>query len=258
MKFQYYLQEPQFRVGNIDVQTVERPKGYRYSIKNGRKKHGFIYTESGKMVDVFTDGISESLSSDAGELVFIPKGCVYTSIYLEENTKIRIIQFDIISGELPEYLSAPAKIELPQVIDLLDDFFRPIRSRTEYHPFYYLSCLYELLWRLEDNYAGMPKKYKKLQPALAEISEHWDENKPVSYYAELCNMSEANLRRLFREYVGMSPIDFRNDIRLTNAQKKLQSGEYNVSEAAYESGFSNLSFFIRLYKHKFGYTPKKE
>ena len=52
--------------------------------------------------------------------------------------------------------------------------------------------------------------------------------------------------------------DYRNDIRLTHARSKLQSGEYNVSEAAFDSGFSNLSFFIRLYKKKYGHTPKNE
>ena len=56
----------------------------------------------------------------------------------------------------------------------------------------------------------------------------------------------------------MSPIAYRNDVRLNHARLNLQSGEYNVSEAAEASGFSNLSFFIRLYKAKYGYTPKKE
>ena len=71
-------------------------------------------------------------------------------------------------------------------------------------------------------------------------------------------MSEVNFRRLFKEYTGMSPIDYRNDLRLKNAKNMLQSGEYNVTEAATASGFSNLSFFIRLYKKKYGHTPKKE
>jgi len=71
-------------------------------------------------------------------------------------------------------------------------------------------------------------------------------------------MSEVNFRRLFREYTGMSPIDYRNDLRLKNARAMLASGEYNVTEAAEASGFSNLPFFIRLYKKKFGHTPKKE
>ena len=56
----------------------------------------------------------------------------------------------------------------------------------------------------------------------------------------------------------MSPIEYRNDIRLTNAKNKLQSGEYNVSEVSESVGFSNLSFFSKLYKRKYGYTPKDE
>ena len=71
-------------------------------------------------------------------------------------------------------------------------------------------------------------------------------------------MSEVNFRRTFGEYLGISPVDYRNDLRLTEAQKKLTSGEYNVTEAANSVGFSNLSFFIRLYKKKFGHTPKSE
>ena len=71
-------------------------------------------------------------------------------------------------------------------------------------------------------------------------------------------MSEVGFRRLFHQYTGLSPIEYRNDLRLENARIKLQSGEFNVSEVAEASGFSNLSFFIRLYKKKFGYTPKKE
>ena len=51
MKFQYNLQDPNFRVGNIDVQVVSRPKNYKHSFRNGREKHGFIYIVSGKMLD---------------------------------------------------------------------------------------------------------------------------------------------------------------------------------------------------------------
>ena len=258
MKFQYSLQEPNFRIGNIDIQNVSRPKNYKHTFRYGRDKHGIIYVISGKMKDVFQSKNIEDMYTNAGELIFVPQKTVYTGIYLEENTEIKIVQFDLVSGELPEYLSTPKKIELPNVGELIESFFKPTKNRTVSHSFYYLSCLYKLLWQIDESYSRIPTKYKKLQAALSEISEHWKNNQPVSHYAELCNMSEVNFRRLFREYTGMSPIEYRNDIRLTNARNKLQSGEYNVSEAAELCGFSNLSFFIRLYKKKYGYTPKKE
>lgn len=258
MKYRYVLQEPNFRVGNIDIQNVSRPKDYRHTFRNGRGKHGFIYVVSGRMREIFQSGDISDMYVNTGETVFIPKNTVYTGIYLEENTEIKIVQFDLVSGELPEYLSAPVKIELPKAGELLEAFFKPVENRTPNHPFYYLSCLYELLWQIDESESGIPAKYKKLQSALSEITEYWSKNEPVAYYAELCNMSEVNFRRLFKEYTGLSPIDYRNDLRLTAARSKLQSGEYNVSEAAALCGFSNLSFFIRLYKNKYGYTPKKE
>ena len=63
---------------------------------------------------------------------------------------------------------------------------------------------------------------------------------------------------IIAKYTGCSPIEYRNDLRLAGARGKLRSGEYNVSEAAELCGFTNLSFFIRLYKKKYGHTPKKE
>ena len=232
MKFQYYFQEPDLIVKNIDIQTVSRPKSYRHSFRNGRTKHGFIYIVSGAMEDVFSTEGKKSLICRAGELIFIPKGSIYTGIYLEENTKIKIIQFDLESGVLPEYMNTPVKIQLPNAGELIEAFFQPVERHLFHHPFYYFSCLYRLLWEIDKNDTSLPKKYKRLQAALSEMVTYFDQNKAISYYAALCDMSEVNFRRLFREYIGMSPIDYRNELRLNNARALLKSGEYNVSEAA--------------------------
>ena len=86
MKYSYSSQRPPFVVANIDIQTVSRPLGYRHSFRNGRSKHGFIYTVSGKMCNLFADVKKNEIFVSAGELVFIPAGTVYTGMYAEENT----------------------------------------------------------------------------------------------------------------------------------------------------------------------------
>lgn len=228
------------------------------AIKYGRINHGFVYTVSGRIRYSLASNAQNDICAEEGELVFIPKSCIYTGTYLEDNTEIKIIQFDIASGELPVYLTAAQKITLPNTAQLINDFFNPMENHTYVHPFYFLSCLYALLWQIDKINSKPPTKYKRLKAAIAQINEGWESNTPVSEYAAACNMSEVNFRRLFREYTGMSPIEYRNDIRLKNARALLQSGEFNVAETAYECGFSNISFFIRQYKKKFGYTPKKE
>lgn len=258
MKYQYYSQHPAFTPCDMDIQTVSRQKNYTHSFKEGRNKHGFLCTVK-KSIRYDVQGDEKiSITANEGELVFIPKGCIYTCTYLDDETKVKIIQFDICDGELPDYLQLPIKIDLPDIAEQIRPFFTRIENNLPTHPFYYLSCIYTLLWHIDECYSGIPGKYGKLHPALDELSRSCEKNKPISYYANLCDMSEVNFRRLFKEYTDKSPIEYRNDIRLSKAQNMLKSKEFNVAETAELCGFSNLSFFIRLYKKRYGYTPKKE
>ena len=125
MKFQYCLQDPKFRVGSIDIQSISRPQNYKHSFKTGREHHGFIYIVSGSMLDTFQNCEVKELKAVRGDLIFIPKGSIYAGTYTEENTRIKIIQFELISGELPEYLTSPIKIDLPEARDLIEPFFDP-------------------------------------------------------------------------------------------------------------------------------------
>lgn len=257
MKYQFLWQEPSFTVGNIDIQSVSRPKDYTHSFRNGRAKHGFIYIVKGRMCDRLHTEDRRTIYADAGDLVFMPKGSVYSGTYLEEGTEIRIVQFDILRGALPTYLSAPQKLPLKNAGELIDAFFVPSGASVGGRGFYFLACLYTLLFRIGEG-EDVPAEYRRLRPALCAFADGWREDMPVSHYAELCHMSEVNFRRLFRECTGMPPVEYRNDLRLAHARAMLRSGEYNVSETAALCGFSNLSFFTRLYKKKYGHTPKCE
>lgn len=258
MKYEYELLNPDFRVDNIGITNVSRDKNYKHSYRAGRPKNGFVYTVKGKIHNVFYGENVATIDTEAGDLVFIPKGCSYVTTYLEDDTELKIVQFDLLSGSFPSYLQGPTKIDLLGAGEIMDDFFKPLKNPASNHPLYYLSKLYELLWQITKQQSGTSTKYKKLRPALQYISEHYAVNQPISFYAELCDMSEVNFRRVFKDYVGTSPTEYRNDVRLDHAKTMIGSGEYNVSEAAQLCGFSNLSFFIRLYKKKYGHTPKKE
>lgn len=253
MRFFSRQAQQNFSVAYIDILNVSWLKNRKYSCRNGRKNYGFIYVTHGSMRYDFLGEIPETLCINAGTLLYIPKNCAYSVIYLEDNTAHKNIQFDLISGSLPEYLSAPKVIPIANAKDIVEAFFR----QQDSHLFYRLSCLYQLLWHVENCCSGLPVKYKRIFPALTAMSECRAFSAPISYYAELCEMSEVNFRRIFKEYTGKTPVEYRNDLRLEDAKSRIESGEYNVSEAAEASGFVNLSFFSRLYKKKYGHTPKQ-
>lgn len=253
MRFFNRQHQPDFSVAYIDILNMSGHKNHQYSCRNGRKNYGFIYVLRGSMRCDFLENEQEQLRVDAGMLLYIPKGCAYSVTYLEENTEHKTIQFDLLTGVLPGYLSKPQILSLPNTKGILETFFQ----HQDTHLFYRLSCLYHLLWQVETHCFGLPVKYKRLLPALKALSERSTQLEPVPYYAALCGMSVANFRRQFKEYTGKTPVEYRNDQRLEDAKSRIESGECNVSEAAEAAGFTNLSFFSRLYKKKYGHTPKQ-
>lgn len=114
--------------------------------------------------------------------------------------------------------------------------------------------IYELLALLQQD-APLPQKYKRLLPAVEALRQDPTREDPVSSYAAMCHMSVPGFRRSFKEYTGLSPVEFRNELRLMNARKLIEQQEYSVEAAARLSGFSNLSFFYRLFKRKYGTNP---
>ena len=246
MRRYFSPEKPPFAADRIVSLTAVRDRGFRQNQTAGRSQHTFLLTVSGRMRYELSD---TAIEADAGELVFLPRGCVHASLYLADATEVRIVQFDAV-GALPDYLCAPAKIPLADAAGRLAPFFEEGGT----HPFHCMAALYDLLWQTE-RLRGMPGQHARLAPALRRMHADCAENCQASEYAAMCGMSESGFRRLFTECTGESPIAYRNRLRLEAARTLLENGDYNVSESARAVGFENLSFFIRLYKRRFGHTP---
>lgn len=63
--------------------------------------------------------------------------------------------------------------------------------------------------------------------------------------------------RLFRKVTGRSIMEYVNYLRCSYAQQLLKDGEYNISEAATLSGFSDVSYFTRVFKQQMGRLPSE-
>ena len=87
------------------------------------------------------------------------------------------------------------------------------------------------------------------------IAENYMDNITLSGLAELVNLSETGLSRLFRSVTGMSCIDYVIEYRMTKAMGMLRSTNKPIIEIAYETGFNNISYFNRTFKKHCGQTP---
>ena len=75
--------------------------------------------------------------------------------------------------------------------------------------------------------------------------------------AGICFFSEYYFMRFFKKYMGMSCVQYIKNVRLERAADQFENGETNTLEVALACGFSNLSYFHREFKKKYGMTPKR-
>lgn len=77
----------------------------------------------------------------------------------------------------------------------------------------------------------------------------------VNKFAREVGVSNAQLYRKLYSLTGLSPNDFIRNIRLERAAQLLSRHTGNISEVAYQVGFSNLSYFSKCFRGKFGVIP---
>ncbi|MGQ7871228.1 helix-turn-helix domain-containing protein [Sunxiuqinia sp. sy24] len=82
-----------------------------------------------------------------------------------------------------------------------------------------------------------------------------DEHFGVSELAKAMGMSRSNLYLKVHSITHKSVSCFIREIRLRKALKYLKNGELNVSETAYEVGFSSPNYFIKCFHDYYGFSP---
>jgi AraC-like DNA-binding protein len=75
--------------------------------------------------------------------------------------------------------------------------------------------------------------------------------------SEVANMSKEAFCRFFKERTGKTFTEFLNELRIHKACHLLQETDISISQAAYQAGFQNLSYFNRAFKKFRGETPKE-
>ncbi|WP_051663976.1 helix-turn-helix transcriptional regulator [Dyadobacter crusticola] len=74
---------------------------------------------------------------------------------------------------------------------------------------------------------------------------------------KLSGMNIIKLRKVFTQVFGKGMYPYYQYLRMQEAARLLREEHLSVSEAGYQLGFSNLSYFGRLFERHFGSKPKK-
>lgn len=91
--------------------------------------------------------------------------------------------------------------------------------------------------------------------ALEFVGDRYYEKISVSNMAEACHISETHLRRLFDQYMHVSPLAYVNLVRVEAAHKLLSTTNESIRNIAIQCGFPTLSTFNRNFLEAMGVTP---
>lgn len=74
-------------------------------------------------------------------------------------------------------------------------------------------------------------------------------------FAALTGKAHPHVSRSMRKYLGQTPSDFVNDLRMTHAARALITDSEAISSIAQECGIPNMSHFHKLFREAHGMTP---
>ncbi len=101
----------------------------------------------------------------------------------------------------------------------------------------------------------------KLSPMLSGIVQHIKENIAnkieLKTIAQKVGLSTSTLYRLFKTELGISPVEFVILEKIKLAKRYLADKNVYIKNVSYEAGFEDSNYFIRVFKHYEGITPKQ-
>lgn len=68
-------------------------------------------------------------------------------------------------------------------------------------------------------------------------------------------MNRSTFFKSFKEQFGVTPVDYINRERLRMAKKLLANTNDNITQISWQTGFSDVNYFVRLFKKTEGLTP---
>jgi AraC-like DNA-binding protein len=165
--------------------------------------------------------------------------------------------------ELPKSvaLSPAAQRDVQHVYDQLIEQFLAKRVGWEVACGGYVQVLLGLLQR--EAYDTKPTGTKpnpaldrRLGLALAFMESHLEGHPSVAEIAKAAHLSEDYFRRLFRQRLGLPPIQYLNRLRVSAARRLIaREPGMTVSEVGHQVGFDDVRYFARTFRQVYNMTP---
>ncbi len=212
-----------------------------------------------------TDKQGNILEIKRNQMAFMSKGIEYTVEFFDTNESCEdtvVVHFqmtdtsgnDICPAEIPVICIKNVDIEFSGLIDLMaEEFKNNITCIPEMK-----AVIYKMLTAIcqKQKQRSTKAQFTSIREGIKLMEQNSDMR--ISEIAKLCGVSECYFRRLFKEYSGESPMDFRQRHRIDKAKQLLLSDEgLSIGEISEELNFSDIYHFSKTFKKFTNVSPNK-
>ncbi|GKV65457.1 MULTISPECIES: helix-turn-helix domain-containing protein [Sporosarcina] len=99
--------------------------------------------------------------------------------------------------------------------------------------------------------------HETVNGVIKYIHENVEKQLIVEEIAKLFNVSTSHLSRIFREYTGVTLVEFITIRKIEEVQYYLRFTDQKIAEIAERFHFCNQSYFTRVFKKYTGLTPRR-
>ena len=226
-----------------------------------RADNGILYVACDSMTVRYPDGGTDVFT--AGNLFYLPQGCRYSLTFAGTKGGMSDIQVQFklrnpFSGK-PYIFSDRAMLLLKETPASVYEDLLQIADATLnilYPTFPIARAFYEMM-DVVSRRMRLPEmtgeNANKVMPALYYMEKHITDNTPVSDLARLCAMCESSFRRHFRAVTGMSPIAYRQSLRLRKLKSLVRySPDVSSRELVEKLGFCDVSYLYKAFEREAG------
>lgn len=209
----------------------------------------------------YTDKQRQSVVAHSGDVIYAPMGSEYeVELFDFENDASHTVGINFhLSDEFGEDVAlSDGIVVFKSVGEGVSKLFYQSLVSTELIPYVKRRLLlFELICSLFVN-ASRPVEARDeglISEGVKMLCEHPEDMTPISELARACNISEVYFRKQFKRLMGLSPVEYRNELRLNKAKQYLEYGDISIQEISDTLGYSTVSHFIKRFRERYGIPP---
>ena len=121
----------------------------------------------------------------------------------------------------------------------------------------YLSRNYVVQTLTKEETSRKRQELERLHTVVSYIEKHYTEPISNQELADLLYLSKGRFEHLFQDSIGISPLQYINELRLKKAMSHIKGGVGSLTEIAAAVGFGDYNHFGRLFRRYYGCTPRQ-